>query len=303
VTVLNDAQIAQLAYNAGFRGQGLATAIAITHAESGARTDALNNNAGTGDYSVGLWQINYLPGHQTSGNSLYNERTSKYGDPNSLIADPQAQAAAAYDISGHGSNFSPWTTYTSGAYRQYLLGAEGAAAAISGVATVGGLGSGVNPGTDYTATLASATTGSGVSDTTDSSDVDGNKILFQIPIPIPGIPSFHFMRHQGRAVLGGICLLAGGAIVLLGLAKLMGADAAQIKKVAGAAGGVIPGAGGAISNVATKTDTIEEQAKTQGAPKSTRDQSQASVSRKESEFFAKNPGGKSVSAKELDDDF
>lgn len=81
------------------------TMAAIALAESGGRTDALNDTPATGDYSVGLWQINYY-------GSLRPGRTASYGTPEALRADPNAQARAAKAISGNGRNFNPWTTYT-----------------------------------------------------------------------------------------------------------------------------------------------------------------------------------------------
>jgi hypothetical protein len=90
---------------------------AIAMAESGGNTDALNNNPSTGDYSVGLWQINYY-------SNLLGPRTQKYGSPSNLQSDPNLQAKAAIDLAGNGSGLGNWTTYTSGKYRAYLQGAN-----------------------------------------------------------------------------------------------------------------------------------------------------------------------------------
>jgi Lysozyme like domain len=103
-------------------------AAAIAMAESGGDTESLNDTPATGDYSVGLWQINYY-------NGLRDSRTKKYGTPEQLLADPNRQAKAAIDISGNGGNFSPWTTYTTGAYRQYL---SAATVDLSNVSVIGG---------------------------------------------------------------------------------------------------------------------------------------------------------------------
>lgn len=69
----------------------------------------------TGDYSVGLWQINYY-GRNFDG------RKDAYGCPEKLTA-PLANAKAAVDIADGGRGLSNWTTYTSGAYRNYLSAA------------------------------------------------------------------------------------------------------------------------------------------------------------------------------------
>jgi hypothetical protein len=103
---LNAAQIAQLASNAGFTEQDLATAVAVALAESGGKVDAYNPEtaAGTpeGKGSYGLWQI-YL--------KMHPEYT-----PAALL-DPQTNANAAFKIyQQRGETFAAWSTYTNGAY-------------------------------------------------------------------------------------------------------------------------------------------------------------------------------------------
>lgn len=91
--------VAQAAYAAGFRGQALLTAVQVAGAES-----SFGANLGpspTNDY--GLWQIN-SPSHPTYATS-------------SLLSDPLYNARAAYAISNGGTNWTPWSTYNSGAYR------------------------------------------------------------------------------------------------------------------------------------------------------------------------------------------
>jgi Lysozyme like domain len=111
------AQIQQVAANAGFSGDDLATAVAIALAESGGNPNNYNKepqdvpgryhrtspNDGLGSY--GLWQI-YLAAHpEFSGMPLL---------------DPQTNANAAYSIYSRRGGFSDWTTYNTGAYVQYL---------------------------------------------------------------------------------------------------------------------------------------------------------------------------------------
>jgi len=67
-------------------------AASIAMAESGGNPNAISPTA---DY--GLWQINASHGAQATLN-------------------PAGNAEAAVSISGDGSNWTPWTTYTSGAY-------------------------------------------------------------------------------------------------------------------------------------------------------------------------------------------
>ncbi len=94
------------------------TAAAIAQAESGGCRYAL---AGPRDIrpvkactyrrtsrenSCGLWQIN-LKAHP------------EYHAP--AIFDPVANARAAVAVANGGADFSPWSTYTNGAYRNYLI--------------------------------------------------------------------------------------------------------------------------------------------------------------------------------------
>ncbi len=74
---------------------------AIAIAESGGNPTSLNNNPNTGDYSVGLWQINYY------GN-LLSSRTAAYGTPQALQGNANAQAKAAISLSNNGTNLAPW---------------------------------------------------------------------------------------------------------------------------------------------------------------------------------------------------
>lgn len=87
---------------------------AIASAESGLDYRVINDTPSTGDYSVGMYQINYY------GN-LYGERAAKFGTPQQLIQGGLTrQSIAAMEI-GQGG-FTPWSTYTSGAYIKYLNG-------------------------------------------------------------------------------------------------------------------------------------------------------------------------------------
>lgn len=104
---------------------------AIGGPESGYDYHIVNDTPATGDYSVGIWQINYY-------GSLYPGRTAAYGTPRHLLeAGPLAQARAAADI-WHSQGFMAWaTTYTSGAWRKYI--------GTSGPVTPTGPGGGLPP--------------------------------------------------------------------------------------------------------------------------------------------------------------
>ena len=73
------------------------TAAEIARAESGGRQNATDNNA-NGSTDRGYWQVNSIHG-----------ALSTY--------DPAGNARAAVELSGDGTNWSPWVTYQTGAYQ------------------------------------------------------------------------------------------------------------------------------------------------------------------------------------------
>lgn len=117
---LSLAEVAGLARDAGVPcGEPLAIAIAVAVAESGLRAYALNRNGATsgcadGSADVGLWQIN----------DCYHPTVLA-----DCALDAACNAAAMSDISSLGADWSPWTTYKNGAYRDALDEARRAAAA------------------------------------------------------------------------------------------------------------------------------------------------------------------------------
>jgi hypothetical protein len=122
-----DPQLVQTLTSAGFTGQSLVTAYGIAKAESGGRATAFNP---TGmDESYGIFQINMEnndprnPNMGTKRNAAYLKKYGKIGytGPQSLY-DPAINAKIAYDMSKGGTNFQPWTTYTSGKYQNQLGG-------------------------------------------------------------------------------------------------------------------------------------------------------------------------------------
>lgn len=120
-----DPKLVQTLTSAGFTGQSLVTAYGIARAESGGRAKAFNP---TGmDESYGLFQINMEnkdPRNPNMGAKRNAAYLKKYGNigykgPESLY-DPNINAKIAYDMSKGGTNFKPWTTYTSGKYQNQL---------------------------------------------------------------------------------------------------------------------------------------------------------------------------------------
>lgn len=87
---------------AGFKGDALRKAWAITQRESGGRPDAYNPNRSTGDDSYGLFQINML------GN-LGPARLKQFGlKSNKDLFDPYTNARVAYQMSKGGTDWGAW---------------------------------------------------------------------------------------------------------------------------------------------------------------------------------------------------
>lgn len=110
--------LANAAYSAGFRGDGLTDAIAVGLAESSGNLTASHVN---GDWSNsvdrGPWQIN----------SYWHPEVS-----DACAFDWACSAQAAFRISSGGSDWSQWATWTGGAYREHLEYARQLAASVGG---------------------------------------------------------------------------------------------------------------------------------------------------------------------------
>lgn len=100
---------------AGFTGASLVTAVAIAGAESTFDPTRIGDEVLANEKwgpSVGLWQIRSL------------KNPSAWAYPDTLrdaekLKDPLYNAKAAYAISKQGTDFSDWSTFVNGAYRQY----------------------------------------------------------------------------------------------------------------------------------------------------------------------------------------
>lgn len=111
---LSAAQVASVAYAAGFRGEDLVIITAISIPESGADSSAIQQNEPPFLTGVGLFQI--TPGTPADLDPLTN-----------------AQAAFA-KYQGAGNTFMPWTTFTGG---EYLAWMGWAAAGVANMSTAG----------------------------------------------------------------------------------------------------------------------------------------------------------------------
>lgn len=143
---VDDQNVAQYAYNAGFRGQDLVTIIAIGISESGmsptgtgdplARANAIGDADLCNekwDESIGIFQVR----------SLKDPLDPRWSRPDRLrvreqLFDPQFNAKAAHAIyqqkrnpERNVSGFQDWTEYVNGNYKRYIDRAAAAAAAVS----------------------------------------------------------------------------------------------------------------------------------------------------------------------------
>lgn len=120
---MDEQSIAALAVAAGLSNATAEVAAAIAMAESGGNPNA--HNSTPPDDSYGLWQINMLGALGPARRALYGLKT------NTDLFDPATNARVMSAISKQGKDFRPWTTFTSGAYKQYYK--PGLAAQIGGL--------------------------------------------------------------------------------------------------------------------------------------------------------------------------
>jgi hypothetical protein len=125
VGTLSIAEAANLARSVGLSGEQVVTAVAIAIAESNLNADAVGDVSlqnTTWGPSIGLWQIRSVKAEKGTGRSRDASR----------LKDPVFNARAMFQISGGGKNWTPWSTYKNGAYRQHLNKVRRQAGAASG---------------------------------------------------------------------------------------------------------------------------------------------------------------------------
>jgi Lysozyme like domain len=141
--------VAAAAQQAGFAGPALRIAVAVALAESGGNPNARRPNPPTpgcpaGSVDRGPWQLN---------NCYHGEV------PDDCAFDLACVAAATYRISAAGTDWTGWTTFTTGAYQSELSKADQAIASLSEGAIPPGYGTpgpcGLAPAADYTRHLVS----------------------------------------------------------------------------------------------------------------------------------------------------
>jgi hypothetical protein len=130
---MNYKEIVSLAKDMGLNDSRARVAAAIAMAESGGNPNAVVHDSD--DDSYGLWQINMK-------DPMGSDRRRKYGLPNNeALLDPRRNGMVMADLSQHGGNFSAWTTYTSGKYKEHMDGkslADKAADIVNGAKDAAG---------------------------------------------------------------------------------------------------------------------------------------------------------------------
>lgn len=120
------AALLRLLYKTGFRGEQLRTAYGVAIAESGGDSTRWTNEGN--DDSWGLFQINFAEGANKVGTFKQKSVGKRFSfDSKDDWTDPALNAYTAYYMTGqaHGKhNWSNWTTYTSGAYKNHMPSAK-----------------------------------------------------------------------------------------------------------------------------------------------------------------------------------
>lgn len=120
---LSPERIARYAHDAGFRGDALATAVAVAMAESGGAVRA--HNTDPPDNSYGLWQINMY------GSLGPDRRRTHDLDTNRELFDPATNAEVAHDLYRARGSFLDWSAFAHGRHRPFLDEARRAAREVT----------------------------------------------------------------------------------------------------------------------------------------------------------------------------
>lgn len=129
MSTLSAREIAEYAYQAGFRGERLTQAVAVALAESGGVTNAKGDTTlvdGKWGPSIGLWQIRSLrPSQQDEYPEEYRLREQ------TANLDPLTNAKHAFALSDRGTDWSPWSTYGGTRYHEVMDRARAAARQVT----------------------------------------------------------------------------------------------------------------------------------------------------------------------------
>lgn len=111
---MSDKDLRTILSAAGFKDKNIETAIDVIRQESGGRPGALNPDARTGDYSMGIFQINMIGQMGIDRNKQYLEKYGKYGyKGKESLYNPYINAMIAADMSGGGNTWDKHWVNTS----------------------------------------------------------------------------------------------------------------------------------------------------------------------------------------------
>lgn len=193
MATLSIAQVYALARGAGLDHEKAITATAVSRAENDtsdpARLGDLKLTTAKWGPSVGLWQIRSLNAEKGTGGTRDASR----------LTDASFNARSMYAESKGGRDWSPWTTYNDGAYRDHLGEVRKAVGDGNGVGTA-------------SVTSTSSDTSSAVTVSTGRSPFDVDVHLGPLSGPIEGL-----IQATGPLMVAGAFLLGGVALVGVGL--------------------------------------------------------------------------------------
>lgn len=189
MTQYSYAQLEGLWNQAGGNPSLAPTMAAIAEAESSGNSTAVNHNS-NGTTDEGLWQINTVWG------SLQT-------------FDPLGNAKAAVHIQG-AQGLSAWSTYNSGAYKQFMNGAT-----TPDTNTGGSGGSGT---VDNTGEIAASQAAECI---IALPNVDAASNLPLIGGLFPSTSVCLFSKSQARAVLGGLMMIGAGVVGIVAVGVLV----------------------------------------------------------------------------------
>lgn len=131
MSILSYEQIENTAQNVGFSPQGAQTIAAIALAESGGNSQAISPRNMNGSIDYGLVQINSIH---------FNEGAISQAQ----ALNPVSALSYALKLSKGGTDFTPWTTFNTGAYERYLQSpSPGGDTSVVGTADTTSAGSGL----------------------------------------------------------------------------------------------------------------------------------------------------------------
>ena len=117
---ISENEAIQYAQAAGFSGDSLSIVIGIAHAESSLKVNIIADNMADGTVKVRYQGDPKPDGVSSSDRGILQINDRWHPEVSDTQAfDPASAFIAGYAISKQGTDFTPWSTYKSGAYARY----------------------------------------------------------------------------------------------------------------------------------------------------------------------------------------